>query len=197
MEKSRLKVMALAIVMLLFSAAGAFAQSGNLLTNGDANQGLNGWTEPLGGNEWVTGTTSPSYSFDPISGPYFYPKNFKGLRESGAPDWKARGGKYTQLMQTVSVPSSYAGRTMTLSADARGDIDSGDAVILQVRCFDSSNKMLASKDSNYARGGKWQKIKASLVVPSGTVKVEVGLFVHRLLGSYADGYIDNVSLTVQ
>ena len=194
MEKSRLKVMALAIAMVLFSVGGAFAQN-NLLTNGDASLGLRGWTEPLGGNEWVTGTI-PSY-VAPISGPYFYPKNFKGLRESGAPDWKARGGKYTQLMQTVSVPSSYAGRTMTLSADARGDIDSGDAVILQVRCFDSSNKMLASKDSNYARGGKWQKIKASLVVPSGTVKVEVGLFVHRLLGSSADGYIDNVSLTVQ
>ena len=57
--------------------------------------------------------------------------------------------------------------------------------------------MLASKDSNYAQGGNWKKIKASLVVPSGTVKVEVGLFVHRLVGNAADGYIDNVSLTVQ
>ena len=101
MEKSSLKVMALAIAMVLFLAAGAVAQN-NLLTNGDASQGLRGWTEPLGGNEWVTGTTSPSYSFDPISGPYFYPKNFKGLRASGAPDWKARGGKYTQLMPTAT-----------------------------------------------------------------------------------------------
>ena len=193
MEKSRLKAMAVAIAMVLFSAAGAVAQN-NLLTNGDASQGLRGWTEPLGGNEWVTGTI-PSY-VAPISGPYFYPKNFKGLRASGAPDWKARGGKYTQLMQTVSVPSSYAGRTMTLSADARGWPGQDDAVILQVRCFDSSNKMLASKDSNYAQGGNWKKIKASLVVPSGTVKVEVGLFVHQLQGS-VDGYIDNVSLTVQ
>ena len=86
---------------------------------------------------------------------------------------------------------------MTLSADARGWPGQDDAVILQVRCFDSSNKMLASKDSNYAQGGNWKKIKASLVVPSGTVKVEVGLFVHRLVGNAADGYIDNVSLTVQ
>ena len=194
MEKSKLKVMALAIAMVLFLAAGAVAQN-NLLTNGDASQGLRGWTEPLGGTEWVTGTI-PSY-VAPISGPYFYPKKFKGLRASGAPDWKARGGKYTQLMQTVSVPSSYAGRTMTLSADARAENDNTDTVILQVRCFDSNNKLLASKDSNYAQTEKWQKIKASLVVPSGTVKVEVGLFVHRLSGSSADGYIDNVSLTVQ
>ncbi|MBP5158311.1 MAG: hypothetical protein ILP18_10635 [Treponema sp.] len=194
MEKSSLKVMALAIAMVLFLAAGAVAQN-NLLTNGDASQGLRGWTEPLGGNEWEATTIS---EVPPISGPYFYPKKFKGLRASGAPDWKARGGKYTQLMQTVSVPSSYVeGRTMTLSADARGWPGQDDAVILQVRCFDSSNKMLASKDSNYAQGGNWKKIKASLVVPSGTVKVEVGLFVHRLVGNAADGYIDNVSLTVQ
>ena len=192
MEKSRLKAMAVAIAMVLFSAAGAVAQN-NLLTNGDASQGLRGWTEPLGGNEWEATTIS---EVPPISGPYFYPKKFKGLRASGAPDWKARGGKYTQLMQTVSVPSSYAGRTMTLSADARGWPGQDDAVILQVRCFDSSNKLLASKDSNYAQGGNWKKIKASLVVPSGTVKVEVGLFVHQLQGS-VDGYIDNVSLTVQ
>ena len=192
MEKSSLKAMAVAIAMVLFSAAGAVAQN-NLLTNGDASQGLRGWTEPLGGNEWEATTIS---EVPPISGPYFYPKKFKGLRASGAPDWKARGGKYTQLMQTVSVPSSYAGRTMTLSADARGWPGQDDAVILQVRCFDSSNKMLASKDSNYAQGGNWKKIKASLVVPSGTVKVEVGLFVHQLQGS-VDGYIDNVSLTVQ
>ena len=186
--------MALAIAMVLFLAAGAVAQN-NLLTNGDASQGLRWWTEPLGGNEWEATTIS---EVPPISGPYFYPKKFKGLRASGAPDWKARGGKYTQLMQTVSVSSSYVeGRTMTLSADARGWPGQDDAVILQVRCFDSSNKMLASKDSNYAQGGNWKKIKASLVVPSGTVKVEVGLFVHRLVGNAADGYIDNVSLTVQ
>ena len=193
MEKSKLKVMALAIAMVLFLAAGAVAQN-NLLTNGDASQGLRGWTEPLGGNEWEATTIS---EVPPISGPYFYPKKFKGLRASGAPDWKARGGKYTQLMQTVSVSSSYVeGRTMTLSADARGWPGQDDAVIFQVRCFDSSNKLLASKDSNYAQGGNWKKIKASLVVPSGTVKVEVGLFVHQLQGS-VDGYIDNVSLTVQ
>lgn len=83
-----------------YSSSSSSTTSGNLLTNGDASQGLRGWTEPLGGNEWVTGTI-PSY-VAPISGPYFYPKNFKGLRASGAPDWKARGGKYTQLMPTAT-----------------------------------------------------------------------------------------------
>ena len=48
MEKSKLKVMALAMLIVVFSAAGAFAQSGNLLTNGDAGQGLRGWAGTSG-----------------------------------------------------------------------------------------------------------------------------------------------------
>ena len=177
-----------------YQAPGSSA-SGNLLVNGDASNGLNGWFEPLGGNEWVATTIS---EVPPISGPYFYPKNFKGLRESGG-SWKGRG-KYTILRQTVSIPASYAGRTLVLSADARGWAGQEDAAYVQIMVFDSTtasnSHLIAHQDSNYAQGGDWKKVKASIVVPKGTVMVQVSLFVHRLQGA-VDGYIDNVTLTVQ
>lgn len=49
MEKSRIKLAALAALLLLVSAAGAFAQDDefeeNLLTNGTADDGLDGWAD--------------------------------------------------------------------------------------------------------------------------------------------------------
>ena len=159
--------------------------TGNLLTNGDASQGLRGWTETEKG-DW---TTEPISSVPPYDGPYFYPKNHKGPK-AGQP-----GALHPMLYQDIPA-SAYIGRTATLSAVGRGWGSQRDLACVQIRAMDSSGKVLTYKTSPVAQGDTWKPISASIVIPPGTVVLRALLSVNHYEDEI-DGYIDNAVLTVQ
>ena len=100
MKKSMLKMAVMSAVLSLCVVAGAFAQSGNLLVNGDANNGVEGWS--FIGTKWAAVTSESGMS--PIDGPWFWPD--------------AQGSSSYTMYQDVPL-SQCAGRTATSSRSSR------------------------------------------------------------------------------
>ena len=180
MEKSRLKVMALAIAMVLFSVAGAFAQSGNLLTNGDAGKSTTGWVDP--DNAWSA--VSAQWN---RPGKMFWPAR------------KKTGG--SRMYQDVAIGSGE-GRTATLSAFAHGYGTDKDKALLRLEFLSAGGSVIDSSESDYVSGERdknaWRKISISRTVPAGAVTARislVGINGHNTT-SDCDSYFADVVFTV-
>ena len=116
------------IIILILMTASIANASPNLLNNGDASDGLNGWENPDG--LWIT-RTSYDGQIDAYDGYFFFPKGFKGA-----------DGAQTRIYQDVYV-KDYAGKLATLSAYNRtwsnGHTDES---MLMMEFFDAARNLL-------------------------------------------------------
>lgn len=158
------------------------ADTGNLITNGNASNGLSGWTDPDGAWASDTSSTQPGWSsFKPYDGAYFWPKK-KKLSQS-------------RLYQDISV-KKYTGMKATLSAYVR-QYNDGDECKLMLEFLDSSGKVIDSASTTKSKSSdKWTNISVSKTVPKNAVTTRVSLYGIRHGGSDCDSYFDNVSLTM-
>ena len=186
MEKSRIKLAALVALLLLVSAAGAFAQDDdfeeNLLTNGTADDGLDGWTDYDG--IWATDRKVVS----PHDGAFFWPKKFSR---------KKAGGDSTALMQALPA-GPYIDKTLTLSAVARSKSGQKDTASLVLAATDENGNVFKHEVPSFATGGDWQEISVSMVVPPGSAKI-VASIVGKIGANdngNLDAYFDDVTLVV-
>ena len=163
------------------SSGGSSAGStGNLLTNGNASNGLNGWTAPDG--KWATATSYDGVTA--LDGSFFYTKGFTGTNG-------------TRMYQDVNI-SSYVGKKVTLSAQNRA-FSSGhtDDSMLKIEFLNASGSVIDEASSAKDHGNAtWHNMSVSATVPSGAVTARVSLYSYYKTGSESDSYYDNVSLTV-
>ncbi len=163
------------------SGSSSGGSSGNLLTNGSASDGMNGWQAPDG--KWTTDS-----SYDGVSAYdsyYFCTKGFK-----------ADGGS-SRMYQDADI-SGYVGRTATLSAMNRA-YRSGhkDDSMLMIEFLNAGGSVISKASSEKDHGNsEWHRMSVSASVPSGAVKARVSLYTFYLEGSESDSYYDNVSLIV-
>lgn len=175
-------VLTAAIMAMTSVCITASADTGNLITNGNASNGLSGWTDPDGAWASDTSSTQPGWSsFKPYDGAYFWPKN-KKLSQS-------------RLYQDISV-TKYVGMKASLSAYVRQYTD-GDESKLMLEFLNSSGKVIDSASTTKSKSSdKWTNISVSKTVPKGAVTARVSLYGIRHGGSDCDSYFDNVSLTM-
>ncbi len=154
--------------------------TGNLLTNGNASNGLAGWTAPDG--KWATANSYDGVTA--LDGNFFYTKGFTGTNG-------------TRLYQDVNI-SGYTGKKVTLSAQNRAyRSNHEDESMLKIEFLDASGSVIDSALSEKSHGNTtWHNMSVSAVVPSGAVTARVSLYSYYKTGSESDSYYDNVSLTV-
>lgn len=152
----------------------------SLLTNGNAENGLEGWKNPDNTN-WQS--MEKYVSITPYAGSRFFAvPGFKGTK--------------TRIYQDVSV-KKYAGKKVTLSAYVRAwDTVNTDESMLMLEFFNSSGKMIGSTSVKDAKNPKWHKISTSKTIPADAVTARVSLYAVYYYGSEVDSYFDNVSLVV-
>lgn len=153
-----------------------------LLVNGNAERGLEGWTNPDG--LWVT---SDFYDRTVSAGGklFFFPRGFK-----------AEVGARTRIYQDVSV-KAYAGKMSTLSAYNRTWSDGhDDESILMVEFFSADGKLLDKGEVYGPRKSDWQKISIAKVIPANAATARVSLLSEYHVGSESDSYFYDVSFSV-
>ena len=175
-----LSVFLAAVMAMTAMCAVSSAASSNLIRNGDASDGLNGWTDPDG--IWQTGTNYDGVgAYDSY---YFFPKGFKG----------ADG---TRIYQDVNV-KSYVGMKATLSAQNRTYSNGHtDESMLKIEFFNSSGSLLDSASSiKDSKSASWHLLSVSVTVPKNAATARVSLYSFYHTGSEADSYFDNVTLVM-
>lgn len=175
------KILSIAIITLMITSIAS--ASTNLLNNGDALDGLNGWENPDG--LWVT-RTSYDGQIDAYDGYFFFPIGFKGA-----------DGARTRIYQDVYV-KDYAGKLATLSAYNRtwsnGHTDES---MLMMEFFDAVGNLLDRASVTSSRKADWHKIEVSRPIPNNAVTARISLYAIYHTGSEVDSYFDNVSFTVE
>ncbi len=162
------------------SGGSSAGSSGNLLTNGNASNGLNGWTAPDG--KWAAADSYDGVTA--LDGNFFYTKDFTG--DNG-----------TRMYQDVDV-SGYVGKKATLSAQNRAYAGGhSDESMLKIEFLNASGSVIDSASSAKDHGNTtWHNMSVSATVPNGAVTARVSLYSYYKTGSESDSYYDNVSLTV-
>ena len=162
------------------AGANSGSSAGNLLTNGNASDGMNGWQAPDG--KW---TTDINYDgVEAYDSHYFCTKGFTGSDGS-------------RMYQDIDI-SSYVGRTATLSAMNRA-YRSGhaDESMLMIEFLNAGGSVISKASSEKDSGNsEWHRMSVSASVPSGAVKARVSLYTFYITGTESDSYYDNVSLTI-
>ena len=175
-------MVAAAVMMTALCVCASAADTGNLLTNGKASNGLKGWKNPDA--VWMTASSYDNhvYAYD---GDFFFPKGFKG-----------KDGSKTRIYQDVSV-KKYIGMKATLSAYNRTwDEGHRDDSILMLQFLDKNGKVISENSVKGQKTIKWHKISVSNTVPDNAVTARVSLWSVYYQGSETDSYFDNVSLTM-
>ena len=167
------------------SGAASSAGGKNLLVNGDAEDGLNGWEDTT--EQWIT----DSEAVAPYSGKFFLSANHcDGFYLVG----KMTVYEPAAISQEVPV-SEYRGKKLVLSAFVRGN----DIAFIGLHDDSKTNSAEENTDEEVA-GTEWRKISTSIVVPPDADKVVVTLYANRedyLSKLPMDVYFDNVTLTVE
>ncbi|MBO6302718.1 MAG: hypothetical protein J6N15_09810, partial [Ruminiclostridium sp.] len=162
------------------AGANSGSSAGNLLTNGNAADGMTGWQAPDG--KW---TTDSNYDgVEAYDSYYFCTKGFTGSDGS-------------RMYQDINI-SSYVGRTATLSAMNRA-YRSGhaDESMLMIEFLNAGGSVISKASSEKDSGNsEWHRMSVSASVPSGAAKARASLYTFYLEGSESDSYYDNVSLIV-
>ena len=155
--------------------------SGNILVNGDALNGLEGWTTI--DKCWKTSKKYERISSDDL--PFFYPKGFKD-----------KDGARTYIYQDVDI-KNYVGKNITLSAFVRGwDYYDPDEKILLLQLFDANNNTLFSRSSTATNYTSWHEKTVTTTIPNKAVRARVSLIAVYHRGDEADAYFKNVKLVV-
>ena len=168
------------IALTVVCSTSCFADTPNLLVNGDASAGISHWTDA--DKVWTTAT-----SYDGTDGCdsyFFFPKGFKGA-----------DGVKTRIYQDVNV-KNYISMKATLSAYNCTYRDGHeDESMLMIEFFDEGGKLINSASSiKDSRNGKWHLLSVSTTVPDNAVIARVSLYAIYHTGSEVDAYFDNVSL---
>ncbi len=180
MKKSFIAVFALLLALAL--PASAFGAT-ELLVNGNASQGLSGWTDPDG--IWITRTEYDG-QVTAHDGHFFMPSAFKSAI-----------GARTRIYQDVSV-ADYAGAETEFSAWVRTwDTRNTDETLLVVEYFDAGGSLLSQSNVTSAKNPSWHRISVTSVVPDGAVTARLSLYAVYWYGSECDSYFDDVSFRVR
>lgn len=158
------------------------ANSNNLIVNGDASDGLNGWTDSDG--IW---TTKDSYenTVKPYDSYFFMPSKFKG--ENGA---------RTRIYQDVPI-GNYIGRDYTVSAYVRTwDTKNTDESMIMVEFLNSDGKVFSATMTTSSNNPEWHKIGFKSTVPEGAVTARFSLYAVYHYGSEVDSYFDNIKFYI-
>ena len=171
----------LTVLLLLGIALPASAAETELVVNGDASDGLWGWTDPDG--IWLAvqsyGIVTPYDSF------FFTP----------ADDLVPREGE-SHIYQDVSV-AEYAGVKAVYSAYVRTwDANNTDETKLVVEFFDADGQLLDSGEVTSSNDPEWHRISLTKTIPQGAVTARLSLHAIYWYGSGCDSYFDNVSFLV-
>lgn len=200
--------------------AAAAVPAGNLLANGDAELGT-GATDastvsPVPIPDW---TTSPNFTelvYDP-GGAYGFPDTADSAAIGGGTQFFA-GGPDTSVDESNNNTTETASQSVDLSAAAAeidagrvsatlaaalgGFEDQGDNATVTASFLNAASTSLGQAKVGPVtpanRGDETKLISRSGTanLPAGTRTVQVVITANRLDGSYNDGYIDNVSLTL-
>ena len=180
-ESKILSLFAAFVLVVSAFVSTSSAASSNLLVNGNASGGLQGWTTT--DNYWKTAT-----SYDKVTAydsSFFYPQGFKG-----------NDGANTRIYQDVDI-RNYAGTQATLSAYVRTwDTVNTDESVLLLEFFDANGRLLDKGSVSSSQNPKWHKINVARTVPSGAVRARVSLIAVYHYGSEVDAYFDNVILSI-
>lgn len=158
-------------------------QAAKRLVNGDASDGLFGWTDPDG--IW---TTRSEYEgqVTPCDGPFFMPNGFK-----------TGYGDRTRIYQDVSV-AGCAGMEGVYSAYVRTwDTNNTDETLLTVEYLDAAGRLLDEASVTSANDPVWHPISVTATVPSGAVTARLSLYAVYWYGSECDSYFDRVSFELR
>lgn len=177
------------LLLLLWAAAAllilwlpASAERTELVFNGGASQGLDGWTDPDG--IWITRTEYDS-QVTAYDGYFFMPSAFK-----------TSYGARTRIYQDVSV-SGMAGAETEFSAMVRTwDTNNTDETLLVVEYFDAGGNLLAQAEVTSANDPSWHRISVKSTVPAGAAAARLSLYAVYWYGSECDSYFDDVSFAV-
>ncbi|MBR5089148.1 MAG: Ig-like domain-containing protein [Ruminiclostridium sp.] len=157
----------------------ASADSGNLVKNGNANDGLNRWTTDSTG--WYT-----TVSVDSVSA---YDSYFFTSEECSA-------GR-SRIYQDINV-KKYAGKKSVLSAYVRDWKNGhGDESMIMVEFLNSSGSVLDSASKAMSGSATWTKISVTRTIPKKAVTARISLYAIKHSGTYCDAYFDNVSFIVK
>ena len=167
------------IALTVVCSISCFADTSNLVINGDASNGLSNWTDL--DKVWVTVTECGIVKA--YDSHFFYPK-FKGS-----------DGASTRIYQDVNV-KDYIGMKATLSAYNRTwDPGHTDESMLTIEFFNSSGSLISSVSSIKDHGNaNWHLLSVSTIVPQNAAVARVSLYAIYHYGSAVDSFFDNVSL---
>ena len=182
MKKHR-NVLFLILTLLLALWIPAAAEGAELLRNGDASQGLSGWTDPDG--IWVTRTEYDG-QVTAYDGNFFMPSAFKTAI-----------GARTRIYQDVSV-AEYAGMETVFSARVRTwDTRNTDETLLLVEYLDRYGNLLSTGEITSANDPEWHLISVVTSVPAEAVTARLSLYAVYWYGSECDSYFDDVSFVIR
>ena len=179
MTKSTKMIFHFLAAMMIFSVP---CYAVELLRNGNAKDGLNGWANPEG--VWMT---SDFYDrrVSADGKHFFFPRGFKG-----------KDGVSTRIYQDVSV-KGYEGMTAILSAYNRTwDDGHKDESLIMLEFFDSDGRLLDKDSAHGLQKSDWHKLSVSRKIPGGAARARVSLLSVYHVGSESDSYFHSVSLTV-
>jgi len=179
MKKIFVLLLALAALLALWLPASADTE---LLINGDASRGLEGWTDEDG--IWVTRTEYDS-QITAYDGFFFMPSAFKTAY-----------GARTRIYQEVSVSGLAGAETEFSAMVCTWDTNNTDETLLMVEYFDGGGNLLARAEATSANDPSWHRIAVNSTVPAGAVTARLSLYAVYWYGSECDSYFDNVSYTV-
>ncbi len=168
-------VLLFALILCGLMKKEAFAAE-NLLVNGNAEDGMNGWVDPDG---------------------IWYPSNVVTAHEGANFFWPSKKScEISYIYQDVNVTGYQAGQWMRLTGWlANWDQSPNDQSILHMQFLDASGKVLDSKKSSQ-RNPQWREHMITMQIPSGAVIARVKLEAKRFVGSDNDAYFDELSLVV-
>ena len=165
---------------------GARVGSGNLLINGDAEQGTQGWESVQGPFESLTDGECNGVS--PFEGERYF-------AIGGLCDGEVDNGEARQRVDVSDQAESIdAG---DLAAHLEGylrDFNGSDEVALSMVFWDADGGELGRPDRLTRREGSWARVAQSPLIPVGTRSVDVVLTGTRRAGTDNDSYADALRL---
>lgn len=178
--------------------------SDNLLVNGDAESGTDGWSVDQGVFESLNTVTALGGLFAegglcgfgvPAQGLHWFVLG--GCVELAAED---ASGQYTVVSQTVDV-SAYAtaignGQAVGLLQLQLRDSQTYDIPGARFRALNAAGEILATAKPVIHRSVLWTAYETSLLLPPETVAVKVELTGVRQEGVQSDAFIDDVSFSI-
>ena len=164
----------IAMLTILYSVKAQAEE--NLLINGNAENGMEGWIDP--DNLWF-----PSNEITPYEGTTFF--------------WPSKAGcEYSHIYQDVDISSYPAGTWVELTGYlANWDQYPNDEATLELDFLNAKGEIIATRISSQ-RNAEWKKHSIQESIPANSYTARIRLNAQRYIGSDNDAYFDNLSFVV-